>query len=201
MRKGKRGLPFFKTKPSCTGVTEVVLAPTSMTRALGFPAANLQDGQPSTLSLDETWTYAASTPVLPSQKAGAPQSSSAISMHFARFFAEFQAGSDMSNGCSLMGFSCSSIPSMATSPSPSAGLSPSSVSSLRPFFAAGVGRAPVNREVMLYSHSLEAASQSSTMPSESYGLRISMFGRGLWMAFSPKRYRDWESASAAAIEP
>lgn len=45
MKRENASLPFFRTNPSCTGVTEVVLAPMSMTSALGLPEANLQDDQ------------------------------------------------------------------------------------------------------------------------------------------------------------
>jgi hypothetical protein len=54
MQLSVQSLPFLRTKPSCTGVTEVVLAPMSITRALGFPEANLREGQRSVLWHTET---------------------------------------------------------------------------------------------------------------------------------------------------
>lgn len=39
--KGERVTPFFKMRPSCTGVMEMVEAPISMTRAVGLPEAKL----------------------------------------------------------------------------------------------------------------------------------------------------------------
>lgn len=38
---GDRVIPFFSIRPSCTGVTEIEEAPTSMTRDADLPEANL----------------------------------------------------------------------------------------------------------------------------------------------------------------
>ena len=43
--KGDRTTPFLRMRPSCTGVTDMLEAPRSMTRAEGLPAAKLEGKQ------------------------------------------------------------------------------------------------------------------------------------------------------------
>lgn len=39
---GERTTPFLRIRPSCTGVMETFEAPTSTTKAVGFPEENLK---------------------------------------------------------------------------------------------------------------------------------------------------------------
>ena len=124
------------------------------------------------LCLSDIRTYAARTPVFPIQNAGVPQSSMASSIDFSRALLGFQPGSDINKGCSANGFSSASTSSICTSASPL-------VPTFSPFLLAGVCRCPVNRDVMLNSHSFAARSQSSTNPSDVIGFLISKPGRGV----------------------
>jgi hypothetical protein len=180
-------LLFFKTMPSDSAVTDVLLWPMSITSAVGFPCEYLYQQRSAFVSRAiEDSTYAANCPVFARKKAGTPHSSIAISIVFSLAFCGFQPGSLINKGYSPSTLSCSSVCSAA--PSAMAESPFSSLSSFSPFLLGGVCREPVNLDVMLYSHNLVAVSQSSTTPSLLNGLRISMSGRGRWIAFSPNSF-------------
>jgi len=127
------------------------------------------------------YAYAASTPVLPSQKAGTSQSSNAICIALSLDFALVLPGSLISNGLSLIGFSPSSTPSISASAFPF---------SLSPFVLGSLGRGPVSLDVMAYSHNLAAVSQSCTHSSDvtpPSGFNISRCESGVCRSFSPNR--------------
>jgi len=147
---------FLRIRPSWMEITEAVEAPTSITRAVALPAPK-----------------AAITLLRASQKAGQPQDSMATSMDFSRFLTLFQAVSVMSNGCSPSVLSPSSTSSIGTS------------AVFKPFVRGSDCLNVVSREVIAYSHSCVAVSQSSTMPSFDMGFRISKPLRGLWISSSP----------------
>ncbi len=173
-------VPLRRMMPSWTGVTEVEAAPISTTRAEGLPQEKLGKEPRLDKRAEKDGgrkAHAESTPLLASQKAGAPQFSMAISIGFSLPLPVFQPVSVMSSGFSSRGFSCVSTPSISC-------LS-SSVFSLSPLVRGLLALALVSLEVMAYSHRLVAVSQSSTMPFFEIGLPISMLGEGVCIAFSP----------------
>jgi len=103
----------------------------------------------------------------------------AISMPFSLPLPEFQPVSVINKGFSSSDFSWSCTPSMSTS---MVLLS----ASLRPFDIGFPGFAFVSRDVMAYSQSFAAVSQSSTVPSLDMGLLIARFARGVCIELSPK---------------
>ena len=154
----------------------MVEAPISTTRAVGLPEAKLLVVSSCIWARKVSYTDAARTPFLASQKAGQPQFSMAISMPFSRSLPAFQPVSVMSRGLSARGFSCSSTPSIAIS----------SLGSLRPLEASGVGFVFVSRDVIVYSHRFAAVSQSSTVPSFDITLLMDILGNGVFIELSPK---------------
>lgn len=170
---GDRVMPFFSMRPSCTGVTEIEEAPTSITRDADLPEAKLYHLVIEHLKSSEN-THEAKTPFRASQNAGQPQFSIAISIPFSRSL--FQPVSVISRGFSCNGFSRSSTPSIFTS---------SLFGSFKPLDARGPGFAFVSREVIAYSHRFAAVSQSSTVPSLDITLLIDILGRDVCIELSP----------------
>ena len=111
----------------------------------------------------------------------------AISIAFSRFLPEFQSGSVISRGLSANRLSCcdslaslsSSIACAPFSPSPSL------ATSFRPLAIGLRALGVASRDVIAYSHSFVAMSQSSTVPSLPIGFRICIPARGRCTALSP----------------
>ena len=73
--KGERVTPFFRMSPSCTGVMEMVEAPMSTTRAVGFPEAKL-----SFIS-SAIWAYEVGDKPSENTASGKPESGTSPTLH------------------------------------------------------------------------------------------------------------------------